>query len=145
MSQLNRFAMRDMTEIGAMLRETGRSAQSMGDAASRVTSCLYQELKDGDRPACKLIRFFKTHPYADLPPQLQEHARAYAHLGPPPGSTKCLTLLATIGAKPEWNSRILSRGHQAIPLLSEEMVSQAPMISQLIPPDGAGCEGLPAF
>jgi hypothetical protein len=43
-----------------------------------------------------------------------------------------LTLLATAGDKPEWNSRKTSVGHKAIPLPSARVVSQAPMISQLI-------------
>ena len=46
--------------------------------------------------------------------------------------TKCLTLLATAGEKPTWNSRRGSNGHQAIPLIDEDFVEQAPMISQLM-------------
>jgi hypothetical protein len=45
---------------------------------------------------------------------------------------RCLTLVATAGDEPAWNSRHLSRSHRAIPLSSEEAVAQAPMVSQLI-------------
>ncbi len=45
---------------------------------------------------------------------------------------KCLTLLATQGVEPDWSDRRLSRGHQAIPLPSDQIVAQAPMIAQLI-------------
>ena len=45
---------------------------------------------------------------------------------------KCLTLLGTAGDHPQWNHRRSSIGHQVIPLPSEQMVTQAPMISQLI-------------
>ncbi|WP_421655982.1 hypothetical protein [Leptothermofonsia sp. ETS-13] len=45
---------------------------------------------------------------------------------------KCLTLLATAGDHPDWNNRYRSRGHQAIPLISKELVAQFPMISQFI-------------
>jgi len=45
---------------------------------------------------------------------------------------KCLTLMATVGATASWSSRLLSRGHRAIPLPSPEIVEKAPMISQLI-------------
>jgi hypothetical protein len=45
---------------------------------------------------------------------------------------KCLTLLGTAGSRPEWNSRMRSLGHQAIPLETVEMVEQAPMVVQLI-------------
>jgi hypothetical protein len=45
---------------------------------------------------------------------------------------KCLTLLASAGALPEWNSRKSSAGHKAIPLPSEHFVEQFPMIRQLV-------------
>ena len=45
---------------------------------------------------------------------------------------KCLILLGTAGEKPEWNDRSKSEGHKAIPLPSEQFVSQIPMISRLV-------------
>ena len=45
---------------------------------------------------------------------------------------QCLTLMATVGENPEWNSRKNSAGHKAIPLPSAEFVAQIPMIAQLI-------------
>jgi hypothetical protein len=44
----------------------------------------------------------------------------------------CLTLLATAGDDPNWNILEKSERHRAIPLGSEQMVEQSPMISQLI-------------
>ena len=44
----------------------------------------------------------------------------------------CLALLATAGDEPDWNDRDRSRGHRAIPLASERMVEELPMIAQLI-------------
>ena len=44
----------------------------------------------------------------------------------------CLTLLATRGDQPAWNSRANSNGHKAIPLASPEIVASIPMISQLV-------------
>ncbi len=51
---------------------------------------------------------------------------------PLPAKVKCLTLLSSLGDKVEWCDRQASQGHQAIPLTSEQAVSQIPMISQLI-------------
>ncbi|MGB3654153.1 MAG: ATP-binding protein, partial [Rivularia sp. (in: cyanobacteria)] len=45
---------------------------------------------------------------------------------------KCLTLLATAGELPEWNSRYKSVGHKAIPLVNEDTIHRIPMISQLV-------------
>jgi hypothetical protein len=44
----------------------------------------------------------------------------------------CLTLLASAGEEPEWNDPSRSTSHRAIPLASERMIGQFPMISQLI-------------
>jgi hypothetical protein len=44
----------------------------------------------------------------------------------------CLTLLATAGTHPNWNARQASTGHQAIPLLNEQMIAQTPMIARLL-------------
>ena len=88
---------------------------------------------ESSKKACALVRVFKTHPYGELDPEAQGFARRM--LGEQSGASatvKCLTLLATAGEKPEWNSRTQSVGHQAIPLASEQMVIQAPMISNLI-------------
>ena len=41
-------------------------------------------------------------------------------------------MLATAGDLPTWNSRTESVGHQTIPLPSEQVVNQVPMIAQLI-------------
>lgn len=65
-----------------------------------------------------------------------EELRVFARgmLGAPPESPamRCLTLLASAGALPEWNSRKSSAGHKAIPLPSEHFVEQFPMIRQLV-------------
>ena len=45
---------------------------------------------------------------------------------------RCLTLMATAGDEPSWNSRHESRGHRAIPLPTIERVRAAPMITRLI-------------
>lgn len=46
--------------------------------------------------------------------------------------TKCLTLLGTVGDLPEWNGRDASRRHRAIPLPSNDVVEQIPMIAQMV-------------
>ena len=123
-----------MTECGAALRKLGSGAQSMEDAANEVVRYLYYHLIDGETSerAMALVRLFKTHPYEHL----DEPLRAFADnvLGDVPltPDTKCLTLLASVGDEPEWNSRAGSAGHKAIPLPSEELVRQFPMISNLV-------------
>jgi hypothetical protein len=132
---LHRFQLSDMIELGASIRQAKNSSRSMEDAASAIVQQLYKCLTDAatSEKSCVLVRCFKTHRFADLEPQLQSFARATAKDSPSlTGDTRCLTLLATAGAQPEWNQRSTSAGHQAIPLVSEEVVLQAPMVAQLI-------------
>ncbi|MBF2029178.1 MAG: hypothetical protein IGS48_20850 [Oscillatoriales cyanobacterium C42_A2020_001] len=134
MYSLTKFTLSDMTECGAVLRKLGVGATSMEEVANRAVQYLYDHFLDEHtgEPALALARFFKTHPYAKLSEPLHAIAQTLeGHHAISPG-TPCLTLLATTGQKPEWRSRQASTGHQVIPLVSEQLVAQSPMISQLI-------------
>lgn len=129
---LTTFGLGDMLKCSLALREA-TTAPTLEASAQRVCRFLYDELRgaDGERQ-CALVRCYKTHPYADLQPELQEFARTILSDSVPRADMKCLTLMATVGQAATWNARQLSRGHQTIPLASPEMVDKAPMISQLI-------------
>jgi hypothetical protein len=134
MYDLAHFTSSEMTRCGIAMRKFGDGAQSMEETANRIVRYLYEELGDqqtGER-ACALVRFYKTHAYGELPSELREFASGILGGDVPPPATKCLTLLATAGERPEWNARHTSVGHQAIPLPSPELVARLPMIAQLI-------------
>jgi len=106
---------------------------TLEDAAERAVEFLRNEFVDErGASACALVRLFKTHPYHDLPDDLREAVRAAVPEADASPGLRCLTLISTRGDEPAWNSRRTSRGHRAIPLVSVEMVQQAPMIAQLI-------------
>ena len=131
---LSRLTLADMVRCGGALRGLAAASATMEEAAGAVTRHLYDNLKDknsGDR-CCVLVRFFKTHVYAQLPSQLQKFAAANAAGTSLGDDTKCLTMLGTAGDEPRWNSRQTSQGHQCIPLASEAIVDQFPMIAQLV-------------
>lgn len=134
MYDLTKFTLRDMTECGMGLRRLSSGATSMEEVANRIVCYLYDHLidKQTGKNSCALVRFFKTHPYEKLTPELREFADGMMGNNSPSPTMKCLTLLATSGEKPEWNSREASVGHKAIPLVSARLVEQSPMISQLI-------------
>jgi hypothetical protein len=123
-----------MLRCSRELREALRQASTIEEAAGVVVRHFYDACIDpvsGGR-SCALARFYKTHAYGELPPDLQDFAA-----GPLAGTAatptmQCLTLMATAGARPEWNDRRLSRSHRTIPLPSPEIVEQAPMIAQLV-------------
>lgn len=134
MYDLARFRLSDMTECGSALRQLGYGAPSMDVVADRIVHYLYHEFRDTQTGthSFALVRCFKTHSYGELPAELQTFAQTQLGSQPPTPDLKCLTLLATTGDRPEWQTRQASRGHQAIPLVSAKLVAESPMISQLI-------------
>jgi hypothetical protein len=130
-SDLTKFGLTEMLRCSTELRRATKDAPTMEEAAQRVCRALYDWLVAPDNSrACALVRCYKTHEYGKLEPELQAFARRL--LGYPPSpTTRCLTLLGTVGDEPAWNSRRKSVEHQAIPLPSAEMIEKAPMIAQL--------------
>jgi hypothetical protein len=125
------FSRDDLARCGDAIRGFAKTATSMEDAARSTVDFLWDELRDGDDAGCVLLRLYKTHPYGDLPSDLQAFARGV--LGSEPdAATRCLVLLATRGREPAWNDRRQSEGHQAIPLPSVEFVRRLPMVAALI-------------
>lgn len=132
--ELSRFRYTDMMDCRGRIRELfGGNPATLNEVAEQAVEFFHRELVDEHgQPACALVRFFKTHPYRELDPDLQDIARAAAPEADRLPDLRCLTLLATRGQEPAWNSPRTSRGHRVIPLTSVEMVQQAPMIAQLI-------------
>jgi two-component system, NtrC family, sensor kinase len=131
---LQKFSLRDMSECGLALRHLGNKANSMEETSNHIIDYLYNNFidKQSSEKSCVLVRFFKTNSYRELTPDLQEYANRLSGNHLPDDNLKCLTLLASAGQLPEWNSRHKSQGHQAIPLESEEAIARIPMIFQLI-------------
>ena len=131
---LRTFTVGDMLRCGLALRKVTKTCTNMEDAAAAIVEHLHEECVDPRtrESSCVLVRMYKTHPYAELDPGLQDFARQRLGTYPLVPTLKCLTLLASMGDRPEWKSRHRSKGHKAIPLPSAEMVEQAPMIAQLI-------------
>lgn len=131
---ITNFTISDVTKCGRAMRTMGVGASNMEEVAGRIVRYLYDTLIDGKtgERACRLIRFFKTQAYEGLSDDPKAFAQDMLGKDSPTPEMKCLTLLGTVGEKPEWNSRGTSKGHQAIPLPSEEVVHQIPMIRNLI-------------
>lgn len=128
------FAIREATECGRVVRNLGAGASSMEEVAGRIVRYLHDTLIDrqtGER-VCTLVRFFKTQAYEGLDDELKAFALSMLGGSTPLAGMKCLTLLGTVGENQEWNLRGTSKGHKAIPLPSEEVVRQIPMLRNLI-------------
>ena len=130
------FSLGDMTRCGIDLRRLGQGAETMEQVADRTVRYLYDRFRipasNTDERACALVRMFVTMPFIELTPDQQAFARGVLGEASHPPRMKCLTLLATAGEEPAWNSRHSSAGHKALPLASVESIARAPMIAQLI-------------
>ena len=122
--------MRCRADIRAIFEEP---AATLSEAAGRVVRYFYESFTaDDGKPACALVRLFKTHPYHALDRELKEVADRTLPAHTNVTDLRCLVLLGTAGDEPQWNSTRESAGHRVIPLVSVRMVEEAPMISQLI-------------
>jgi hypothetical protein len=138
---LTSFRFAEMTECGRAIRELGAGETSLEGVAKRLVEFFRGSFAErpvspaGNGPtvrsACVLARCFVTVPFGELPGDLQSVARELLD-GDPGAATKCLTLLASAGDLKDWNSRHQSRGHRALPLLSERALQRTPMIAQLV-------------
>jgi hypothetical protein len=141
MHDLTAFTLQDMARCGAALRTLQADCRSMEEVAQRIVQYFFTNCADkAGRKQCALVRFFKTHPHDGLDPELQAFSKQLIAGQPMPPNLRCLTLLATAGVQPEWNSRRVSRGHQSIPLISKQMLDGAPMISRLVQQLGVDVE-----
>lgn len=138
---LRHFSLTDMLRVGSNLRREVRDGDSMEDSAARICRMLYDLARDGetDQRQCALVRLYKTHPFGQLEPGLQEFARATLAEGESlDARSLCLTLLGSAGDQPEWNDRRASQRHKAIPLNGPRINTRAPMIAAMM--DGFGLD-----
>jgi len=143
---LHDFGLHEMLRCGLDLRRALQGAATLEEGARRVTRFFYDSAvaAEGGARECVLVRLYKTHAFGALEPGLREFARARMGGREPWSDMRCLVLLASAGDEPAWNSRRLSRGHQAIPLPSVQIVEQAPMIAELVREMGLDLEDVVA-
>ncbi len=134
MFSIETFSLQDMTELSGEIRELGTGARTQEEIADRIVNHLFEgfSLKKNGERAFALARFFISLPYKDLETPLKrfvEGRRAeQSDLRP---DTRCLTLLATCGQKPDWCDRTRSHDHRAIPIDSPDLATELPMIALL--------------
>lgn len=131
---LARLRFADAVSVGQKLRRCNACASCEGKAAQAIVDYLYDAFRDpiSGEQSCVLVRCFQTHPYAELPVGAQKAAGRVLGDTQPPEGMRCLTLLGTRGAEPNWNQPETSVDHRAIPLMNVAMVEQAPMIARLV-------------
>ncbi|MEP6933152.1 MAG: hypothetical protein ABI988_04305 [Nitrospirota bacterium] len=139
MFSLTSFSISDMAACGLELRKLGAGASSAQDVPQRIALYLYRHPRNAQtaQQICVLVRCFLTRTYGELDLQSQDCAKRA--LASEPGSLgmKCLTLFGTASERPEWNPQHHSRRYRSIPLADKQVLSQFPMVSQLLHRAGA--------
>ena len=137
------FTVGAMLRAGIAIRRAVRTAETLEDAADIITRYLYDHCVTGTgQRSCALVRFYKTHRYGELEPELQQFAETQLDNAPAAPDMRCLTLLGTAGDEPDWNSRHASKAHRTIALPSADSVRAAPMIIRLLEELGVDIESL---
>ena len=119
-------------DLWEQCRHTVGDHPYISELATAIVDDLYVEFAE----SLVLIRAFLTVPYENLPAFQHDYASRLAlsvdleDLLQP--HTPVHTLIATRGRDPEWNHIQASRGHVAIPLLSDDFVESIPMMSRLL-------------
>lgn len=136
MAETNEFelSLADLTRLSKSIRTLGAHASSREEVAQRIASFLHDGFRDPDsgERCCALVRLFHTQRFGNLPRSLRDAALRTCGQDQLADDVRCLTLIGTAGDHPDWASRRTSRGHQAIPLVSEAAIARLPMIYQLL-------------
>jgi hypothetical protein len=120
--------------IDSITAKPADSFASLHECAASLVRTLNDSMEDPStgEPAATLVRLFMTVPHGGLDEAAAAFvAKSFPDLQIEP-DTKCLTLMGSVGDEPDWCTIEGSRGHQAIPLLSEEGVQEIPMIARLL-------------
>jgi hypothetical protein len=135
MHNFEQFDLGDMAVCTGVIRRAGGRCKTIPELAKSIVDYFYEELiDDGDvtQKACALVRFFCTQDYDQLDEELKECADKLLTDAQRTSKMKCLVNVATRGDLPAWNDPRLSRNHRVIPLPSEAIVLEMPMIAKLI-------------
>lgn len=119
-----------VSAIQAVLGESLAKSTSIEGAARIWLDAVYEPLAE----ALVLARVFAILPRSALPPFEAEHADRVAGAAGHAldARSPVLSLLATRGARPEWNERLRSQVHLALPLASSALLEASPMIASLL-------------
>jgi hypothetical protein len=139
-SKIASYSLEEVNALRARCEDECKLSESFQKACQKFVDILYEELMS----AAVLFRAFATIPLDRLPEREKEFALDLgrtrgisSEVGP---STPVVTLLATRGKRREWNHRLRSERHLAIPLGSASFIKTIPMVSRLMGDLGAGVE-----
>jgi two-component system NtrC family sensor kinase len=130
---ISTFDLPGATLAGARIRALGEGHATLEGASAQVARFFYDAFATSRiESAFVLVRCYLTQPLGALPPDLAKFARDVVRDQSLDERTPCFTLLSSYGDAPDWRSRRNSKGHRVIPLSSEQVLRDRPMIARLL-------------
>ena len=140
MSRIASYSVEDVSALRSRVEEELKDFESFQPASQKFIDILYEDLI----ASAVLFRVFATIELEKLPAKEKDYvldlARVRGFLPELRPETQVVTLLGTRGKRPQWNHRLRSERHLAIPLTSASFIKTIPMVSRLMGDMGTGLE-----
>ncbi len=140
MSRIASYSVDDVTALRSRVEDELKECGSFQQACQKFIDVLYEDLL----ASAVLFRVFATVELEKLPAKETDFVRDLARtrgvsseLQP---KTPVVTLLGSRGKRPQWNHRLRSERHLALPLTSASFIKTIPMVSRLMGDMGTGLE-----
>lgn len=138
MSRIASYSVEDVTALRSRVEDELKESGSFQQASQKFIDILYEELI----ASAVLFRIFATVELEKLQGKERDFALELARtrgfdseLKP---KTPVVALLGSRGKRPQWNHRLRSERHLAIPLTSASFIKTIPMVSRLMGDMGTG-------
>jgi hypothetical protein len=140
MSRIASYSVEDVSALRERVEGALKECGSFQQASQKFIDILYEELI----ASAVLFRVFATVELDKLPAKEKDFALDLARvrevLSELQPKTPVVTLLGSRGKRPQWNHRLRSERHLAIPLTSASFIKTIPMVSRLMGDMGTGLE-----
>jgi hypothetical protein len=140
MSRIASLSVEDVSTLRSRVERELANCGSFQQASQKLTDILYEELI----ASAVLFRIFATIELDKLPAKEKdfalEIARGRGFLDELQSRTPVVTLLGSRGKLSQWNHRLRSEHHLAIPLTSASFIKTIPMVSRLMGDMGTGLD-----
>jgi len=140
MSRIASYSVENVSALRSRVEGELKQCESFQQASQKFIDILYEELI----ASAVLFRVFATVELEKLPEKekafVLDLARVRGFLSELKPKTPVVTLLGSRGKRPQWNHRLRSERHLAIPLTSASFIKTIPMVSRLMGDMGTGLE-----
>jgi len=140
MSRIASYSVEDVSALRSRVEEELKDFESFQPASQKFIDILYEDLI----ASAVLFRVFATVELEKLPAKEKDFvldlARVRGFLSELQPETLVVTLLGSRGKRPQWNHRLRSERHLAIPLTSASFIKTIPMVSRLMGDMGTGLD-----